>query len=77
MATSSAIWIHELLQTFNSKQQQILIYEDNEGAIKYVLSQDRSGRLKHSDRKYLWIREKIADGTIQIEYIPTELNIQQ
>jgi competence CoiA-like predicted nuclease len=75
MASTFAIWVKELLKTFNHTQQCITIHEDNEGAIKYVKSNDRGGRLKHSDRKYLWIREQITENLIDIKYIPTELNI--
>jgi hypothetical protein len=75
IASKKAIWLKELLNSLGYSQQSINIFEDNEGAINYVLSNDRGGRLCHSDRKYLWIREKIDSNMINVLYIPTALNI--
>jgi hypothetical protein len=53
----------------------IRIKADNQGAIKYSKSLERSGRMKHIDVKFHWIREKIGDETVKIEFVSSSENV--
>lgn len=76
LAVSMAIWLRKILRSFGFKQRDpILIAEDNTGAIKYSLTKESAGRMKHIDIKIHWIREKIKDGSISLIYCKSEDNV--
>jgi hypothetical protein len=74
MATSMAIWMTKICKSFGMHMESVQIFEDNDGAIKWSHSQERAGRMKHIDQKFLWIREKLKDGCISISYVKSEDN---
>lgn len=77
MATQEAIWLRQLnaeLTNFVESKQLIaptLIYEDNQSAIAMSRNPQFHGRSKHIEIKYHFIREKIAQKEIELEYCPT------
>jgi hypothetical protein len=71
-----AVWLRKLMVSFGHETTgHIKIKEDNQGAIKYSKSLDRSGRMKHIDEKFFWIREKIGDETVKIEFVSSSENV--
>ena len=48
------------------------IYADNTGAIALAQNPTQSIRSRHIDFQYHYTREKVADSTIALEYIPTD-----
>jgi hypothetical protein len=54
------------------KEIKMIIYEDNQSAIKAVLNENNCARLKHLDIKLKYIREIIKTNAISVEYISTE-----
>ena len=68
-----------LLQLLNEmdypkKREQATVYSDNQSAICIEKNSITSQRVKHIDIKYHYIRDKINDGTIQLNYVPTDMN---
>ena len=53
----------------------IPIYCDNQGAIALASNNKFHARTKHIDLRYHFIRSLVKDGTIDIQYCPTEENI--
>jgi hypothetical protein len=53
----------------------VLLFEDNQGCIKYSHSKDRAGRLAHIDIKYHWTREKILGKELELQYIHSTKNL--
>ena len=53
-------------------QDNIPLYSDNSGAIQLAKNPVFHERSKHIGIRYHFIRQKIADNTISIHYIPTK-----
>ena len=71
-----AVWLASLLTDIGYTQAApILIYEDNQSAIAYSKNNTDHKRTKHIDTKYHFVRERINDGLISLEYIGTLLNV--
>ena len=49
-----------------------LVHADNTRAITLAQNPTQSVRSRHIDFQYHFTREKVADGTITIEYVPTD-----
>lgn len=52
-------------------QKTIMVYVDNEGAIKLATNPFSSARTKHIDVRFHFVRELVSSGTIEVEYVPT------
>jgi hypothetical protein len=50
----------------------VLIYGDNQGALAMALNPTMHHKSKHIDIKQHFIREKVADGDVQLQYISTK-----
>ena len=77
-AVTEATWIYNLLQDLNLPDifcEQVVLFEDNQGAIKAAKTSETSKRLKHVDIKYHYVREKVENGNIKIEYVHSENQI--
>jgi hypothetical protein len=75
-ATKEAVWLRRLLnevqpETTNEARATI-IYCDNQGAIALAKDPQFHARTKHIDMQHHFVREKVSDGTIQLEYVDTE-----
>jgi hypothetical protein len=53
----------------------VQIYNDNMGAIQLSQHPGSHDRTKHIDMRHLWLREKVADNTVEMKYVPTDSNI--
>lgn len=71
-----AIWIQMLLRELfpNNGEQKILIKSDNQAAISFVKSSIVSSRSKHIDIRNHFVRDLLAEGRLEVQYIPTEEN---
>lgn len=47
------------------------VYEDSQGAIALAKNPEFHKRTKHIDIRYHFVREKVEDGHVVIEYCPT------
>jgi hypothetical protein len=73
-AIQEAVYLKSLLADLQLVQdaESVLINVDNQGAIKISKNNITSNRTKHIDIKYHYCREKVQDGTVRLEYIPSE-----
>ena len=55
--------------------QSVKLYADNQGAIALAENPVHHQRSKHIDIRYHFIRFEIDNGTVVLEYIPTDKNI--
>lgn len=69
-AAVEACWLKKLLKELNVDLCNILLYEDNQSTIKSVKNSDQK-RLKHMDVKYNFVKEKVENGDIKIDYVCT------
>jgi hypothetical protein len=80
--TQNTLWIKKLitdLQTQTTSQNEFvklpIIYADNQSAIKVARDPQHFGRMKHVDLRDLFVREKVTEGVILVEYVPSKENI--
>jgi hypothetical protein len=72
-ATCQGVWLHRLLQDFVGHEAEApRLMVDNMSAIALSKNPVYHDRSKHIDTRYHFIRECIEEGTIVIEYVPTE-----
>ena len=70
---SQAIWLRRFLMSLKVPQGPIILYQDNEAAIKTLMS----GRLtalktRHIDIRFRWIKQYIENGTILVVHMGTD-----
>ena len=73
-AAKHAIHLQKLCSEMGIESgEPFLIYEDNQAAIKMSESTADTKRTIHLDRRAHFIRQKVNDGSIQLDYCPTKL----
>lgn len=72
-AVKEALWLRKLLVDFGMVVSTMLIYCDNQGAIKLLKHPIASVRSKHIDVIYHFARERVARKEVCFEYIASEL----
>lgn len=73
-ATSEIIWVNNVLLDLSIDiPKPIVLYEDNQSAIKIATAQ--ASKAKHIDIRYHFVREKIEDNFVKLEYIESNSQI--
>jgi hypothetical protein len=72
LGTKEAVWLHRMINELGTQIEQLTIFEDNQSAIILTANNKFSERTKHMSTRYFFVREKIRDGTIKVEYVSTE-----
>ena len=72
-ATQEAVWLKSFMCELgeHSTDEPIKIHEDNQGAIALAKNPEFHKRTKHIDIRYHFVREKVEDGQVVLEYCPT------
>ena len=55
-----------------ANDQAVKIYEDNQRSIALDKNPEFHKRTKHIDIRYHFVREKVDDGQVLLEYCPTQ-----
>jgi hypothetical protein len=71
-ATREAVWLQNLHCEIGVDITPMKIYGDNQSALAIAKNPQYHKRTKHFDIKHHYIREKINDQTIIVDYCPTE-----
>ena len=72
-ATQEVIWLRLLLKDLEyTDQAATIIFQDNQGCIALAKNPVYHARTKHIDIKFHFLREKVLDEVIALEYKPTE-----
>lgn len=68
------IWLQQMLEEITKTEKPPLLYIDNESAIKlaYNPPYEQHSRTKHIQRRYLYVRECVAAGTLEVKQVTTE-----
>ena len=76
-AAKEAMWLKSLIQEVdkNAKNEPIIIFEDNQSTITFAKNPIQSERTKHIEVRHHYIRQKVAEGKIEVKYMPTEEQI--
>ncbi len=75
LAAKEAIWLRNLMAQLTCDAeypQAVVIYGDNQGAIALAKNPQFHARTKHIDIQTHFIREKVAEGSIDLAYVPTD-----
>ena len=72
-ATQEAVWLKAFMRELGEdlSVNALKVYEDNQGAIASAKNPEFHKRTKHIDIRYHFVREKVEDGHVVIEYYPT------
>jgi hypothetical protein len=71
-SAQEAVWLRVLLNDIGfSQDSPTVIFEDNQGAIALSQNPKDHSRTKHIDIKYHYIREKVAEKQLEIQYCAT------
>ena len=70
-AAREAMWMIKLLRELGANVKFIKMFADNQGAIALTKNPVFHNRSKHIDVQYHFMREKVADGMLQIKFIPS------
>jgi hypothetical protein len=74
-ALGHAMWLKHfipILRVIDSICKPLTIYCDNKAAVFFLHSNKSSGAYKHIDLRYLIVRERVQDHTINLEHIGTK-----
>ena len=71
-ATREAAWLQNLYRELGREISPTKIYGDNQSALAIAKNPQYHKCTKHFDIKHHYIREKINDNSIVVEYCPTE-----
>jgi hypothetical protein len=77
-ATKEAIWLQGFLKQVNPGDPGLsatIIYGDNQGAIALAKNPQFHARTKHIDIQHHFVREKVAEGRVDIKYIHTSKQV--
>jgi hypothetical protein len=73
MIAKNIAWIRNVLSFLDiDMSQPTKVRVDNQGAMKIAETPKQHGRTKHIDVRYHYIREKINEGMIELEYCSTK-----
>jgi len=71
-AIKAAIWVHDMLKELGLPQPlPIRIESDSTNAIANANDPYFGSRIRHMDIKYKWVKEQIAQCTVEPVYVPT------
>lgn len=72
-AAREAVWIRKLLSDIGCPcDKETTLYVDNQNAIQLVRNPVFHKRTKHIDVHFHFIREKVNEKKIKVEYVPSE-----
>ena len=78
-AAKEAIWLRNLLRELKPDDKDtakaVIIFGDNQGAIALAKNPEFHARSKHIDIRHHFVREKVAEGTVDLQYTPTECQV--
>jgi transposase InsO family protein len=72
-ATQEAVWLKVFLCELGEMKSDdpVKIYEDNQGSIALAKNPEFHKRTKHIDIRYHFVREKVEDGQVVLQYVST------
>ena len=72
-AVQEVLYLRSLLEEMGVKSEgATVIQEDNQSCIKICKNPVMQKRTKHIDNKHHFVRERVEDGTVELQYCATE-----
>ncbi|GKB97018.1 retrovirus-related pol polyprotein from transposon TNT 1-94 [Tanacetum coccineum] len=74
-ASKEAVWLKMLLEELGHKQEKITLFCDNQSALYLARNPAFHSKTKHIRVQYHFIREKVEEGTVDMQKIHTDDNV--
>jgi len=74
-ATKETVWLARLFSEIVGLKDIPIIHIDNNAAVKLALNPEFHRRTKHIDVRFFYIREKVADKSVSVQQISTEIQL--
>ena len=73
----AGIWSSRWLQEagYGDNTSPVVLYGDNNGSLAITKNPENHSRTKHIDIQYHFVREKVAEGLVSIQYVSTKEQI--
>lgn len=68
-----AVFLKTLIREISSKDETVKLFSDSQSAIQMAKNPVHHQRTKHIDIRYHFIREKLNNSVVSLEYLQTEL----
>ena len=69
---SPVIWSRSFLISLGYRVGAAIIHQDNQATIRSINNGRPGERSRHIRIRQFWLKEKIDEGEVMIEYLPTE-----
>ncbi|GJY11344.1 retrovirus-related pol polyprotein from transposon TNT 1-94 [Tanacetum coccineum] len=74
-ASKEAVWLKMLLEELGYKQEKITLFCDNQSAMYLARNPTFHSKTKHIRVQYHFVREKVEEGTVDMQKIHTDDNV--
>nr|GEV11871.1 retrovirus-related Pol polyprotein from transposon TNT 1-94 [Tanacetum cinerariifolium] len=74
-ASKEAVWLKMLLEELGYKQEKITLFCDNQSALYLERNPTFHSKTKHIQVQYHFVREKVKEGTVDMQKIHTDDNV--
>ena len=74
-ATREAVWLKMLSQELGYQQEKMILQVDNNGVLQLCNNPVHHSRTKHIDILQYYVRDKVKDGTIDLQRVDTSNNV--
>ncbi|GKF02958.1 hypothetical protein Tco_0029881 [Tanacetum coccineum] len=74
-ASKEAVWLKMLLEELEHKQEKITLFCDNQSALYLARNPAFHSKTKHIRVQYHFVREKMEEGTMDLQKIHTDVNV--
>nr|GEY37770.1 retrovirus-related Pol polyprotein from transposon TNT 1-94 [Tanacetum cinerariifolium] len=74
-ASKEAVWLKMLLEELGHEQEKITLFCDNQSALYLARNPTFHSKTKHIRVQYHFIREKVEEGTMDMQKIHTDDNV--
>ncbi|GJS62535.1 hypothetical protein Tco_0657319 [Tanacetum coccineum] len=72
---SKVVWLKMLLEELGQKQEKITLVCDNQSALYLARNPSFHSKTKHIRVQYHFVREKVEEGTVDMQKIHTDDNV--
>jgi hypothetical protein len=70
------VWLIDIAKGMDvNVKEPITIFTDSQSCMAMIKNEKFSGRTKHIDARYHFIRDQVSRGRVQLKYVPTDINI--
>lgn len=72
-SASVVIWARDFLVGIGEKVGPAVVYQDNQSTMALIeKGSGASDRSRHINIRYFWVKDRVASGELQVEYMATE-----